>query len=67
MLRLINVESKYIDFLKEDINLKNVMDSKFELSMNGGRKYIGVCITVNNYNYYVPIHKASKEMKKTQN
>ncbi len=38
MLRLINVESKYIDFLKEDINLKNVMDSKFELSMNGGRK-----------------------------
>ena len=65
MLRLINVESKYIDFLKKDINLKNVMDSKFELSMNGGRKYIGVCITVNNYNYYVPIHKGSKEMKKT--
>ena len=42
------------------------MDSKIALSTNGGRKYIGFCITVNNYNYYVPIHKGSKEMQKNE-
>lgn len=64
MLSLINVDSNYIDFLKQDPKLEKVMDSKITLSTNGGRKYIGVCITVNNYNYYVPIHKGSKEMQK---
>ena len=64
MLSLINVDSNYIDFLKQDPKLEKVMDSKIALSTNGGRKYIGVCITVNNYNYYVPIHKGSKEMLK---
>ena len=64
MLSLINVDPNYIEFLKQDSRLKNVMDSKIALSTNGGRKYIGVCITVNNYNYYVPIHKGSKEMLK---
>lgn len=63
-MRLINVDPNYIDFLKNDPGLSNVFDSKIELSTNGGRKYVGVCLTVGEYLYYIPIHKGSREMSK---
>lgn len=61
MLKLINVDPKYIDYLKEFSQFDRVMNTKFNVSSNGGRKYIGICLVSNNYSYYIPIHKGSKE------
>ena len=63
-MKLVNVEHLYISYLQQNKNFHNVMDSKFNSSHNGGRKYIGVCFETENFSYFIPIHKGSREMSK---
>ncbi len=65
-LEIYNVNYKYIDYLRSFPELVHVYTHKHDTSNNGGRKYIGVVIENNDFKYFVPIHKGSKQ-EKTKN
>lgn len=62
-LDIINVDSKYIDYLKSFPELSGVLEHKADISTTGGRKYVGVILSVDNKEYFVPIHSGFKEEK----
>ena len=62
-LEIYNVNPKYIDYLRSFPELEHVYTHKYSSSDNGGRKYIGVVIENNNFKYFVPLHKGSKQEK----
>lgn len=63
-LRIVNINYRYIDYLKSFPEFMGVQDHKYFLSRNGGRKYVGVVFTKNGLNYYVPVHSGWKEERK---
>ena len=63
-LDIINVNSKYIDYLRTFSKLSGVLEHKADVSTTGGRKYVGVILSVDNKEYFIPIHSGSKEEKK---
>ena len=62
-LDIINVDSKYIDYLRSFPELSGVMEHKADVSATGGRKYVGVILSVDNKDYFIPIHSGFKEEK----
>lgn len=52
-LTIYSVSDKYIDYLRSDAKLINVFDNK-ENSRIHTRKYLGVVIKHNSFNYYIP-------------
>lgn len=52
-LRIYSVSDRYIEFLRDDVRLKNVFDSKVDLRKHT-RKYLGVALRVNGYDYFIP-------------
>lgn len=52
-LKLYTIDSKYIDYLRQQPNFKNIFDNKESAAFP--KKYIGIVLTVNEYNYYVPL------------
>lgn len=63
-LEIYNVNYEYIDYLRSFPELTHVYTHKHSSSDNGGRKYIGIVMKINNFKYFVPLHKGSKEEKK---
>lgn len=51
-MKLVSLSDGYIEFLRE--RCPNVMDNKYE-ERNHTRKYIGVVLTINEFNYFVPL------------
>ena len=62
-LDIINVDSKYIDYLRSFPELSGVLEHKADVSTTGGRKYVGVILSVDNKEYFIPIHSGYKEEK----
>ena len=56
-LNLYSISNKYIKYLRKYEN--RVYDNKEEDKING-RKYLGVVLTVNEYNYYIPMSSPKK-------
>jgi protein AbiQ len=53
-LCLVMVETAYIDYLRRDPKLSHVYDNK-EITAKFGRKYLGIVLTIRNFNYFVPL------------
>ena len=60
-LELVNVNYKYIDFLRSFPELNKVMLHKYFESSSGGRKYIGIVFENNGFNYFAPLYSGKKE------
>lgn len=56
-MRLISVSDSYIDYLR--VVEKRVMDNKVGIRKHT-RKYLGVFLKVNNYNYFIPLSSPKK-------
>jgi hypothetical protein len=56
-LDIINVDSKYIDYLRSFPELSGVMEHKADVSATGGRKYAGVILSVDNKEYFILARK----------
>lgn len=54
-MNIYNVNPDFIKILRK--KYPNVLTHKDDVSSNGGRKYFGIVLKVNDYNYYVPISK----------
>lgn len=52
-LKISSVSDKYIDYLLSDYRLRNVLSNK-ENELIHTRKYLGVVISKNGFNYYIP-------------
>ena len=52
-LKIYSVSDRYIKFLRDDPRLKNVFDNK-EGARSHSRKYLGVALSINDYNYFIP-------------
>lgn len=52
-LKIYSVSDRYIKFLRDDPRLKNVFDNK-EGVRSHSRKYLGVALSINDYNYFIP-------------
>ena len=52
-LKIYSVSDRYIKFLRDDSRLKNVFDNK-EGARSHSRKYLGVALSINGYNYFIP-------------
>lgn len=52
-LKIYSVSDRYIEFLRKDNKLKNVFDNK-EGHRTHSRKYLGVVLNKNGYNYFIP-------------
>ena len=61
-LNLYSISNKYIKYLRKYEN--RVYDNKEEDKING-RKYLGVVLTVNEYNYYIPMSSPKKSDRKS--
>jgi len=53
-LRLVMVETAYIDYLRSDPRLTHVYDNK-EITAKFGRKYLGIVLAIRDFNYFVPL------------
>jgi len=53
-LKLYTIKTEYVDYLRADTKLKNVFDNKDEKG-HFLRKYLGVILVIEGYNYYVPL------------
>ncbi len=51
-LRIVSISDGYIEFLREHCPV--VLDNKYETRKHT-RKYVGIVLTVNSMNYYVPL------------
>lgn len=51
-LRIVSISDGYIEFLREHCG--NVLDNKYE-TRKFTRKYVGIVLTINSLNYYVPL------------
>lgn len=56
-MKLVSLSDGYIEFLRK--RCPNVMDNKYE-ERNHTRKYIGVVLTINELNYFVPLSSPKK-------
>lgn len=59
-LNLYSVSDKYIKYLREFDD--KIYDNKEEIRTHE-RKYLGVVLTVNEFNYYIPMSSPKKSVK----
>lgn len=53
-LNLYTIDTSYVNFLRSDPKLSNVFENKDDTD-SFLRKYLGVVLTIGQYNYYVPL------------